>query len=73
MDPVPSFSHLVMQKSLPTNAQQRPRLIAAPPNSSGHTGVPRLYGLTYKGRSEEGISVVSPNKNGARVCPRDSP
>ncbi len=25
-----------------------------------HTGVPRLYGLTYKGRSEEGISVVRP-------------
>jgi hypothetical protein len=25
-----------------------------------HTGVPRQYGLTDKGRSEEGISVVIP-------------
>ena len=88
MDPGPCFSHLDMQRSLPTNTQQRSRHIAAPPkgntcqrwmshrnvsrsqiwisdtvntcHSCRHTGVPRLYGLTYKGRSEEGISVVSP-------------
>ena len=76
MDPGSSFSHLVVQRSFPTKTQQRPRFIAVPPKSrrvSGvcpsdttdtpflsPPGVPRLFGLTYNGRSEEGIRVVSP-------------
>jgi hypothetical protein len=39
MDNGPSFSHLVMQRSFPTKAQQRPRLIAVPPKATRVGGV----------------------------------
>jgi hypothetical protein len=34
MDNGPSFSHLVMQRSLPTKTEQRPRLITVPPKAT---------------------------------------
>jgi hypothetical protein len=76
MDPGSSFSHLVMERSFPTQTQQRPRFIAVPPKATRVSGVCpsdttdthhfcRHTGVprllgSQEGRSEEGIRVVSP-------------
>ena len=49
MDDSPCFSHLVMEMSLPTNIQQRPRRIAAPPKGTTlATDVPSFVLLLFK-------------------------